>query len=144
MNNFRLTSFGLILQLRRFTASDDVLRHGASYSKIFALPSITGFPGHITLQVYKRILLTNWTSWKGVRSWYEQKRTIWLVLQNNITIRCIIGLVVWDGCHNADLLHSLEVLNRRAARTICNLPRDMPTERVYRHSNWNTLINLLL
>ena len=56
----------------------------------------------------------------------------------------VYGLAVWGACPNADLLHSLEVLHCRAARTICNVPRDMPIEEVYRHSNWNTLINLLL
>ena len=40
-------------------------------------------------------------------------------------------LVVWGGCPNADLLHSLEVLHRRAARIIYKLPQDMPTEEVY-------------
>ena len=49
------------------------------------------------------------------------------------------GLVVWGGCPNTDLLHYLETLHRRAARIIYNLPRDMPTDEVYRHSNWNTL-----
>ena len=39
----------------------------------------------------------------------------------------------------ADLLLSLEVLHRWAARIIYNLPRDVPTEEVYQHSNWNTL-----
>ena len=48
-------------------------------------------------------------------------------------------LVVRGGCPNADLLHSLEVFHRRAARITYKLPRDMPTEEVYRHSNWNTL-----
>ena len=38
-----------------------------------------------------------------------------------------------------DLLQSLEILHRRTARIIYNLPRDMPTDEVYRHSNWNTL-----
>ena len=38
-------------------------------------------------------------------------------------------------------IDSLEVLHRRAARIIHNLPRDMPPEEVYRHSNWNTIIN---
>ena len=51
----------------------------------------------------------------------------------------LYGLVVWGGCPNAELLHSLEVLHRRAARIIYNSPRDMPTLEVYRHSNWNTL-----
>ena len=49
----------------------------------------------------------------------------------------LYGLVVWGGC--PDLLQSLEILHRRAARIIYNLPRDMPTDEVYRHSNWNTL-----
>ena len=39
---------------------------------------------------------------------------------------------------NADVVHSLDVLHHRAARIIYNLPRDVPTEEVYRHSNWNT------
>ena len=39
----------------------------------------------------------------------------------------------------ADLLLSLEVLHRWAARIMNNLPGDMLTEEVYRHSNWNTL-----
>ena len=38
-----------------------------------------------------------------------------------------------------DFLQSLEILHRRTARIIYNLPRDMPTDEVYRHSNWNTL-----
>ena len=38
-----------------------------------------------------------------------------------------------------DLLHSLEVFQRRAARIIYNLPRDMPNEEVYPHLNLNTL-----
>ena len=52
----------------------------------------------------------------------------------------LYGLVVWDGCPNTDLLQSLELLHRRAARTIYNLPHDTPTDEVYRHSYWNTLI----
>ena len=51
----------------------------------------------------------------------------------------LYGLVVWGGYPNAELLHSLEVLHRRANRIIYNLPRDIPTEEVYRQSNWNTL-----
>ena len=51
----------------------------------------------------------------------------------------LYGLVIWGGCPNADFLHSLEVLHRWAARIMNNLPRDMLTEEVYRHSNWNTL-----
>ena len=47
-------------------------------------------------------------------------------------------LVVWGGCPNADLLNSLEILRRRAARVIHNLPRDMPTDEVYQHWKWNT------
>ena len=47
-------------------------------------------------------------------------------------------LVVWGGCPNADLLNSLEILRRRAARVIYNLPRDMPTNEVYQHWKWNT------
>ena len=52
----------------------------------------------------------------------------------------LYGLVVWGGCPNTDLLQSLELLHRRAARIIYNLPHDTPTDEVYRHSNWNTLI----
>ena len=51
----------------------------------------------------------------------------------------LYGQVIWGGCPNTDLLQSLEILHRRAARIIYNLPRDMPTDEVYRHSNWNTL-----
>ena len=45
----------------------------------------------------------------------------------------LYGIVVWGGFPNADLIHYLEVL--RAARKISNLPRDMPTDEVYRYSN---------
>ena len=48
------------------------------------------------------------------------------------------GLVVWGGCPNVDLLNSLEIPHRRAARVIYNLPRDMPTDEVYQHWKWNT------
>ena len=34
----------------------------------------------------------------------------------------LYGLVIWDGCPYADLLHSLEVLHRWAARIMNNLP----------------------
>ena len=51
----------------------------------------------------------------------------------------LYGLVVWGGCPNTDLLQSLELLHRRAARIIYNLPHDTTTDEVYRHSNWNTL-----
>ena len=37
------------------------------------------------------------------------------------------------------VLYSLEIPHQRAARVIYNLPRDMSTDEVYRHSNWNTL-----
>ena len=67
----------------------------------------------------------------------EQKRPIGLLLQDNITM--VIWLVIWGGCPNADFLHSLEVLHRWAARIMNNVPGDMLTEEVYRHSNWNTL-----
>lgn len=50
----------------------------------------------------------------------------------------LCGLVVWGGCPNAELLHLLEVPTVGRPE-IYNLPRDMPTEEVYRHSNWNTL-----
>jgi len=46
---------------------------------------------------------------------------------------------VWGGCANIEQLNSLEMLHRRAARVIYNLPRDMPSADVYRHSKWNTL-----
>ena len=51
----------------------------------------------------------------------------------------LYGLVIWGSCSNSDFLQSLELLHRRAARVIYNLPHDMPTDEVYRHSNWNTL-----
>ena len=58
----------------------------------------------------------------------------------NILPSVLYGLVVWGGCPNTNLLQSLELLHRRAARMIYNLPHDTPTDEVYRHSNWNTLI----
>ena len=48
------------------------------------------------------------------------------------------SFVDWGSCSDADLLNSLEILHRRAASVIYNLPRDMPTDEVYPHSNWNT------
>ena len=52
----------------------------------------------------------------------------------------LYGLVVWGGCPNTELLQPLELLHRRVARIIYNLPHDTPTDEVYRQSNWNTLI----
>ena len=71
---------------------------------------------------------------------FAQKSTIGLVLQDNITIIFVWTWLFWGGCPNADLVHLLEVLNCRAARIIYNLPRDVPTDEVYRNLNWNTLI----
>ena len=39
----------------------------------------------------------------------------------------LYGLVLWGGCPYSDPLHSLEILPRRAARIIYNLPCDMST-----------------
>ena len=72
-----------------------------------------------------------------------QKSAIGLVLQDNITIIFVWTWLFWGGCPNADLVHSLEVLDCRAARIIYNLPRDVPTDEVYRNLNWNTLILIL-
>ena len=63
----------------------------------------------------------------------------WTLLFKIILPSVLYGLVVLGGRPNADLIHYLEVLHRRAARIICNLPRDMPTDEVCRYSNWNTL-----
>jgi hypothetical protein len=49
------------------------------------------------------------------------------------------GLVVWDGCNNRENLNSLERLNCRAARLIFGLPRDIPSENVFRAVGWKTL-----
>ena len=69
----------------------------------------------------------------------EKKRPIGLILQDNLILPSVLyGLATWGGCPIADLQHSLEVPHLRAARIIYNLPRDMPTDKVYRHSNWNT------
>ena len=54
----------------------------------------------------------------------------------------LYGLIVWGGCANADQLNCLESLHRRAARMIYNLPYDMPSADVYRHSNWSTLSHM--
>ena len=70
----------------------------------------------------------------------EKTRNALLDLYFKIILPSVLyGLVVWGGYPNAELLHSLEVLHRRAAKIIYNLPRDMPKAEVYRHSNWNTL-----
>ena len=68
-----------------------------------------------------------------------QKSVIGLVLQDNITIIFVWTWLFWGGCPNADLLHSLQVLDCRVARIIYNLPRGVPTDEVYRNLNWNTL-----
>ena len=52
------------------------------------------------------------------------------------------GLIVGGGCANAEELNSLESLHRRAARMIYNLPFDMPSADVYRHSDWSTLSHM--
>ena len=62
-----------------------------------------------------------------------QKSTIGLVLQDDITIIFVWTWLFWGGCPNADLVHSLEVLDCRAARIIYNLPRDVPADEVYRN-----------
>ena len=49
---------------------------------------------------------------------------------------------MWGGCANAEQLNSLESLHRRAARMIYNLPYNMPSVNVYRHSNWSTLSHM--
>ena len=71
----------------------------------------------------------------------EKKRPVGLILHDNIilpSVYVLYGLVTWGGCPIADLQHSLEVPHLRTARLKYNLPRDMPTEKVYRRSNWNT------
>ena len=62
----------------------------------------------------KRILLTNWTSWKGIRSW--AKMPYWTLLFKIILPSVLYELVVLGGCPNADLIHYLEVLRRRASQ----------------------------
>jgi len=52
----------------------------------------------------------------------------------------LCGLVIWGSCSNTDLLQSLKLLPWRAARIIYNLPHETPTDEVYQHSNWNTVI----
>ena len=54
----------------------------------------------------------------------------------------LYGLIVWGGCANAEQLNSLESLHRTAARMIYNLPYDMSSADVYRHSNWSTLSHM--
>ena len=51
----------------------------------------------------------------------------------------LYGIVAWGGCVNMEQLNSLEMLHRRAAGVIYNLPRDMPSAEVYRHYKWDTL-----
>ena len=57
-----------------------------------------------------------------------------------ILLPFLYGLGCLGRLPNADLLHSLEVLDCRVARIMYNLPRDVPADEVYRYSNWNTLI----
>ena len=61
---------------------------------------------------------------------FEQKRPIGLVLKI-ILPSVLYGLIAWGGCPNTDLLHSMEILHRRTATIIYNLPRDMPTDEVH-------------
>ena len=68
-----------------------------------------------------------------------QKSPIGLVLQDYITIISVWTWLFWGRCPNAKLLHSLEVLDCRAVRIIYNLPRDVPTDEVYRNWNWITI-----
>ena len=68
-----------------------------------------------------------------------QQSPIGLVLQDYITIISVWTWLFWGGCPNAKLLHSLEVLDCRAVRIIYNLPRDVPTDEVYRNWNWITI-----
>ena len=51
-------------------------------------------------------------------------------------------LDVWGGCANAEQLNSLETLHRRAARMIYNLPYNLPSSDLYRHSKWSTLSHM--
>ena len=46
------------------------------------------------------------------------------------------ALPVWGGCLSKELFNTLETLHTRAARIICNFPRDMPTEEVHSKSGW--------
>ena len=49
------------------------------------------------------------------------------------------ALPVWGGCLSKELFNTLETLHTRAARIICNFPRDMPTEEVHSKSGWDSL-----
>ena len=50
-------------------------------------------------------------------------------------------LPVWGGCLSKELFNTLEILHARAARIICNFPRDMPTEEVHSKSGWDSLFS---
>ena len=51
------------------------------------------------------------------------------------------ALPVWGGCLSKELFNTLETLHTRAARIICNFPRDMPTEEVHSKSGWDSLFS---
>ena len=62
---------------------------------------------------------------------------------------CLIGFVfssyptfssiAWGGYVNVEQLSSLEMLHRRAVKVIYNLPCDIQSAVVYRHSKWSIL-----
>jgi len=56
-----------------------------------------------------------------------------------ILLSVLYGLVVWGGCLNVEQLNSIEMLHRGAARVLYNLPRDMLSADVYRHSKYNRI-----
>ena len=73
------------------------------------------------------------------RSSFSDKKALLDLYFKVILPSVLYGLVIWGGCNSTDHLNSLELLHRRAARVIYNLPQDMPSADVYRHCNWNTI-----
>ena len=98
------------------------------------------FPDKVSHQV-KHSKLKNFVSKQNLlkRSSFLSRNALLHQYFKIILPSVLYGVVIWGSRPNADLLHSLEVLHRRAARIIYNLPRDMPTKEVYRHSYWTTL-----
>ena len=111
---------------------------GWSTLVFWALLSMTGFPVHITLQILRKNVVNKLNLLK--MSSFLSRNALLDLYFKIILLSVLYGLAIWGGFPNADLLHSLEVIHRRATIIMYNLPRDIPTEEVYRCSNWNTLI----
>ena len=104
-------------------------RNGSSWWNtlvFWELPSMTGFPVHITLQIWKKNVVNKLNLL--TRSSFLSRNVLLDLYFKIILLSVLYGLAIWGGCPNVDLLHSLKVIHRRATIIIhvYNLPRDMP------------------